>query len=229
MEYKFFKNEPAVYKIKCLINDKIYIGSSVNLRNRINRHYNDLVKQKHTSKHLQNAFNLYGNENFIVEVLEFCDRETLIQKEQFFLDKLKPWDRLIGYNTCEIAGLPSKRKLTEEQKAKISKSLKGRVVSDETKKKISEGNKGKIQPKEAVEKSRLANIGRKHSEDSVEKRARKYSFIDTEGNIYVGTNLKRFAEQYGLHRFNLMKVLTGERKSHKGFKKYNGVTENQIE
>ena len=135
MEYKNFKNEPAIYVIKCLINNKIYIGSSVNLRNRINRHYNDLINQKHSSNHLQNAFNLYGNENFIVEVLEFCDRKLLITREQYFLNKLKPWNREIGFNICEIAGSPSKKVLSEEHKNKISQSLKGRVVSSETRKK----------------------------------------------------------------------------------------------
>jgi group I intron endonuclease len=229
MEYKNFKNVPAIYLIKCLINNKIYVGSSVNLRNRINRHYNDLINNKHASNHLQNAFNLYGNENFIVEVLVYCDRENILQQEQYFLDKLKPWDRLIGYNTCEIAGSPSKRVLTEDQKKKISDSLKGRIVSEETRKKIGDSNRGKIQPKEAVEKSRLANIGRKQNEDTIEKKSKKYSFIDKEGKIYIGTNLKRFADEHGLHRFNLSKVLSGERKSHKGFKKYNGDTENQIE
>ena len=96
-------------------------------------------------------------------------------------------------------------------------------------KKIGDAHRGKIQPYEAIEKYRLANIGRKHSEESVEKRAKNYSFIDSEGNIYVGTNLKRFADEHGLHRFNLKKVLTGERNTHKGFKRYNGYTENQIE
>lgn len=229
MEYKNFKNEPAIYVIKCLVNDKIYIGSSVNLRNRINRHYNDLVNNKHSSKHLQNAFNLYGNDKFIVEALEFCDRDSIINREQHYLDLFKPWNRDIGYNTCEIAGSPNKRFLTEEQKNKISNSLKGRIVSDETRKKIGDANRGKTQPKDAVEKSRLANIGRKQSEESIEKRSKKYSFIDSEGNVYTGTNLKRFANQHGLHRFNLSEVLKGVRNSHKGFKKYNGDSENQIE
>lgn len=229
MEYRLFKNEPAIYLIKCLVNNKIYIGSSVNLRNRINRHYNDLINNKHSSKHLQNAFNLHGDENFIVEVLEFCDREELLLKEQHFLDLYKPWDRKIGYNTCDVAGSPSKRVLSDEHKNKISEGLKGRKVSEETKKKIGDANRGKTQPKDAVEKSRLYNLGKKHSEESIEKRAKKYSFIDSKGNIHIGTNLKRFAEKHGLHRFNLNEVLIGVRKSHKGFKKYYGDSENQIE
>lgn len=229
MEYKNFKNEPAIYLIRCLINDKIYIGSSVNLRKRINRHYNDLTNNKHMSKHLQNAFNLYGNDNFIIEVLEFCDSDSLIIREQYFLDTLKPWDRENGYNTCETAASPSQKVLSEEHKNKISKSLEGRVVSDETRKKIGDAHRGKTQPKDAVEKSRLYNLGKKHTEESIEKRAKSYSFIDSEGNIYVGTNLKRFAEKHGLHRFNLNKVLSGERKTHHGFRLYNGDSENQIE
>ena len=148
MEYENLEKVPAVYKIICIVSGKIYIGSTVSLRYRISRHINELNKQNHHSKYLQNAFNKYGIDSFEVSILEKFEKDKIYRKkilkiEQYYLDKLKPYDRKIGYNTCHIAGAPAQRRLSKEQKEKISKSLKGRKVSKETKEKIGNANRGK--------------------------------------------------------------------------------------
>lgn len=215
--------KPGVYKIICLSNNKIYIGSSINLYARIKRHVNDLKKQKHPSKHLQNAFNIYGIENFVAEIIEEFEtisRNDLLLVEQKYLDEYKPYDRNIGFNTCINAKSPNQNKLSDETKRKISESNKGRIVSEETRKNISLGRRGKSNNPESIEKMRLTKTGVKQSEETIEKRAREYSFIDENGVIYQGKNLKRFCDKYNLHRQNMRMVLKGKRKSHHGFKKF---------
>ena len=64
------------------------------------------------------------------------------------------------------------------------------------------------------------HTGIKQSEKTIDKRAKQYSFIDIDGNIHVGKNLKRFCIKHNLHRPNMNLVLKGIRKSHHGFKKY---------
>ena len=53
-----------IYIITNIINDKKYIGSSVNYLKRKNSHICYLRSNKHHSQHLQNAYNKYGEENF---------------------------------------------------------------------------------------------------------------------------------------------------------------------
>lgn len=84
------KNKSAVYIIICEPTQKSYIGSSKDVRKRIRSHWGLLRNGKHTNTHIQRAFNMYGEENFIVEILEFCEESLLQDREQFFLNQFKP-------------------------------------------------------------------------------------------------------------------------------------------
>ena len=53
-----------IYKIKNIITNQIYIGSSVNIRSRIKRHFKELKDGKHHSLKLQRSYDKYGKENF---------------------------------------------------------------------------------------------------------------------------------------------------------------------
>lgn len=215
----------GVYIIKCLSNNKIYVGSSVNIKKRINRHFNDLKNGKHSSPQLQNTFNKYGDCSFNVEIIEEFTNGSITLKElhsieQKYLDKFKPYLKENGFNTCPIAGSPNQIKLTEETKKKISNSLKGRKRTQSECENISKGKKGKRMNQDSIEKMRFTKTGQKQSEESIEKRARDYSLIDSNGVIYKGKNLKRFCDEHELHRNNIIMVLNGKRKSHHGFKLY---------
>jgi group I intron endonuclease len=84
----------GVYKIVNLKSGKRYIGSSKNIRTRWQQHRNDLNKQKHSNRHLQNAWDLYGEACFKFEVLERCPLEDLFKVEQQYLDEAiqSEWD-----------------------------------------------------------------------------------------------------------------------------------------
>lgn len=53
--------------------------------NRHCRHFGELNRNVHNNKHLQNAWNKYGEESFEFNVLEYCDVELLNERE--ILDK----------------------------------------------------------------------------------------------------------------------------------------------
>jgi group I intron endonuclease len=78
----------GIYKIENLINGRIYIGSSVDINKRINRHKNDLVNNKHVNCYLQRDFNKYGLYSYTFEFLELCDRDNLKILEQKYLDEI---------------------------------------------------------------------------------------------------------------------------------------------
>jgi predicted GIY-YIG superfamily endonuclease len=87
----------GVYKITNLVNGKFYIGSSKNIKARWYQHKSQLNDNQHRNIHLQNAWNLYGSQNFQFEIIEKCELEKQFEREQYYLDKLNPFDDN-GYN-----------------------------------------------------------------------------------------------------------------------------------
>lgn len=106
----------GIYKIENQITKDIYIGSSINLNNRKSRHFKDLEKQIHHSIILQRAVNKYGIKNFNFIILEKCSKETLLQREQYYLDLLQPL-----YNILKNAGNSLGHVVSEETKIKHRK------------------------------------------------------------------------------------------------------------
>lgn len=71
----------CVYKITNIINNKYYIGSTVDFKNRKRQHLSELKNNKHDNKHLQASFNKYGEEAFSFEVIEHVLINKLIERE----------------------------------------------------------------------------------------------------------------------------------------------------
>lgn len=109
----------GIYKITNKNNSKIYVGSSYNIYLRKSKHYSDLNKNKHHSIKLQRAWNKYGESVFDFEVIESCNVEDLINKEQYYIDNLKPF-----YNCSKIAGSPLGVKRTKQQIINYSEGKK---------------------------------------------------------------------------------------------------------
>lgn len=103
----------GIYSITNTQNNKLYIGSSKNIEQRWRQHKNMLKGDRHHSAHLQNAWNKYGEDNFIFEIIEECNEDILIEREQYYIDLYSSADSLYGYNESEIAGRPS---MTQEQR-----------------------------------------------------------------------------------------------------------------
>lgn len=109
----------GVYKITCVPTNKIYIGSSKDIRTRWSRHKRDLHTQKHSNTYLQLAYNKYGKDNFLWEIIEECCSAQVTEREQHYLDLLLPFGNK-GFNLSVAAANPMLgRKHSEETKAKI--------------------------------------------------------------------------------------------------------------
>ena len=106
----------GIYQIRNTITNDLYIGSSINIIHRKNRHSRELKQGKHHSIILQRAVNKYGINVFKFKVLEYCEQEILIKKEQYYIDTLKP-----KYNIYLIAGSSLGSKRSEETKEKNRK------------------------------------------------------------------------------------------------------------
>jgi len=151
------KIESGIYRIVNTVNEKSYVGSSVNLKNRKKAHFIDLKKGKHCNNYLQKSYDKYGSDNFkweIIENIEFNEnkellKQNLLEKEQYWINKLIIKDgKNIGYNICLRAGSCLGIKLSDEHKKKLSDGKKGdknpmfgKLVSNETRLKLSEASK----------------------------------------------------------------------------------------
>jgi hypothetical protein len=121
----------GIYKITNLVNGKIYIGSSEEIENRWNAHFNQLMSEKHINIYLKRAWKKYGEQNFKFEIIEKCDQEILIQREQYYLNTLLFAQEYIrkedvrflklGYNINPTAG--KSRKGTTQTLSSIKQGL----------------------------------------------------------------------------------------------------------
>jgi|LakMenEpi03Aug12_release.lakeMendotaPanAssembly.Ray.scaffolds.fasta_scaffold64726_6 hypothetical protein len=66
----------GIYKITNTINNKCYIGQSIDCRKRINAHKHSLYYNKHTNSFLQNAYNLNKGK---IRSLEVCHKRSELQ------------------------------------------------------------------------------------------------------------------------------------------------------
>lgn len=82
----YLKNKSGIYQI--IINNHIYIGSSINLYDRLLNHKMRLKRNKHHNKFIQSCYNKYKKCNFII--LEECDKNILLLREKYWIDSLNP-------------------------------------------------------------------------------------------------------------------------------------------
>jgi group I intron endonuclease len=181
----------SIYKITNKINGKNYIGFDSQWPRRKNQHKHYLKSRK--SK-IYLAFNKYGWENFVWEVIYQSKdgKHCLNVMESYFINEYNSY--LNGYNETlggdgTLGWIPS-----EEYRKKKSKEQKGekgfwygKSIPQETKKKISN------------------TLAKEHR-------------LEYNGKIIMVHNLKQFCIDNNLNRSHLYAVLRGKRKQHKGWK-----------
>ncbi len=106
----------GIYKLIDL-KGRLYVGSSKNINNRAKLHFRELRKNKHDNPKLQSYYNKYGVDSLQLQLVEACEEKELLEKEQYYIDTLKP-----HFNICLKAGKPPSalgRKHKPETIAKI--------------------------------------------------------------------------------------------------------------
>jgi group I intron endonuclease len=134
------KMASGIYIIKNTTNDKLYVGSSKDIKNRWQQHRRQLKNEEHYNSYLQNAWDKCGEDKFVFEVLEECEAEALILREQYYLDYYRSYERDVGYN---VAIRADRSVFSEEAKEKMRLASTGRIQSPEERKKRSNSMKGK--------------------------------------------------------------------------------------
>lgn len=143
---------PLIYKIRNVVNQKFYVGSTGNKRERFRTHRNKLRSSKHHCAHLQAAWNKYGEDCFVFEVVEIVGSIDKLQAAEDVW--LSEW---VGNDKCYNHGLRSGapwRGVAKELHPNF-----GKVMSDGQKAILREARLSQEDPR----------IGKKHTEETKQR------------------------------------------------------------
>lgn len=132
----------TIYKITSIVNGKIYIGQTIReFRKRKAQHLCELRNNRHGNSYLQNAFNKYGEDNFVFEVIDYAETfDELDEKEEKYIKEFGNYNLDTGkYRGGKIR--------SNETKNKISLGNKGKIISSKQRKILSEINTGSKHPR----------------------------------------------------------------------------------
>lgn len=122
-----------------LENGNFYVGSGVNLRNRINDYFQPSYYKAKSEVVIVRAIVKHKMDKFALVILEYTSGHDLIPREQYWIDTLKP-----KYNVLKKAGNSEGYEHTPETKAILSRLATGRKHSPEVRKAMSENRKGEL-------------------------------------------------------------------------------------
>jgi group I intron endonuclease len=111
-----------------MINGKQYVGSAVDLSNRFSQYYSTAYMEDALTRsisHIYRALLKNGHSNFSLTILEYCEPEECLEREDYYLSSEKH-----KYNIAKKAGA----------------SMFGRKHSDVTKTIMSDARKGEKNP-----------------------------------------------------------------------------------
>lgn len=81
----------------------MYVGSSKDIYTRWSQHKHDLRRHTHRNVLLQRAWDKYGEDGFVFDILERTAEDRLLEREQFWYEKLHSFKSEWGYNLSPIA------------------------------------------------------------------------------------------------------------------------------
>lgn len=123
--YKENREKSGIYRWVNLTTGESYVGSAADLTHRLYNYFspNTLKRElKRNRSLIYSSILKYGYSNFSLDILEYCDSDIILNREQYYIDLLEP-----EYNLLKVAGRRSGFKHTEETKSKMSKSAKLRL------------------------------------------------------------------------------------------------------
>lgn len=140
------KRDIGVYLLKCIPENRIYIGSTnQSFRARFSNHYKFLKNGNLGNKKLQEDYNKYGESNFEFEIIGVYPENLTVNYEKQFIDSLNPY-----YNVnkaCNNSKTNKNKKFSESHKEKIrekAKLFKHKNIEDIIKQNKTGANKFKI-------------------------------------------------------------------------------------
>jgi group I intron endonuclease len=217
----------GIYTITCLANNKIYVGSTTRLFcQRWGDHKAMLNKGKHTNIHLQRAWNKYGSEAFVFEILELCDKEFILSIEQYWINMLDSYSK--GFNRNPNARNSYGIKRSAETCKKIGETLnykkanaawEGSKHSEETKQIIKHKRSKQVMIPWSEERKAKHSIRMKGKAIGNINQSKYFSIIaEKDGEVLRFKNTHEAKKYFGLKRVDgITRVLRKERSMYMGY------------
>lgn len=122
------KNKSGIYKWENKISGEFYIGSAVDLNKRMSEYYRQsyITHPSRGKSIICYALVKYNYNNFNLSILEYCSKDKLIEREQYYLDLLNP-----TYNILKYAYSSEGYKHTLEAIKKMSLAKKGKYIKEQ--------------------------------------------------------------------------------------------------
>ena len=141
--FKEQRNKSGVYCLVNVVNGHFYIGSSINIEQRMKSYLNNsfLKNKQNSNSPIIKALSKYGQEHFAVLIVKYVGIENLTEQETYFITNLLPYYNVLkqGYSSLGY-------KHTEDTKYLLSELAKNRVHSNKTKTLISKALIGENNP-----------------------------------------------------------------------------------
>lgn len=188
----------GIYQIQNTINSKLYIGKAVNISNRFRQHRFLLNHRIHFNPHLQSSWTCYGSGSFQFAIIEECDKQSLLDRETYWVKHYDTLNPLRGYNNSLPISGNLGRHWSQEMKDRISAALKGKPATA----------------------SGLARKGK------TPHNAKWWKFVSPSGEVFIERGMGRICREYGLSSGTLHMLAVGKRNNYRGWKveEYVGLT-----
>lgn len=194
-----------IYKITNLINEKVYIGQTVqSLKDRWYQHVGNSIWSSQYEKRMaiKQAIRKYGKENFRIELLEDCDRNLLNDREKYWINYYDSYNS--GYNSTKGGQGGFKSFVTSK-----SDCLK---IIDLYKAGFSLRELGK---EFELDKTTIKSILIRHNIELRNKRNYKFTSEELQfilNNIKKGMSRKEACEKYKISKSYISQLIKGQRR-----------------
>ena len=141
-------NKTGIYKISVNDDERVYVGQSNSINERLKTHWNDLAQYSHPNKHLQRNWNEYGENKFKASILELAPEHIKpgLELQRWLAEREKHWiqyyrNKTTCLNITDGEVIPTKKAVDEfakEQKAydqniKLQKKIIKAEIEDKQK------------------------------------------------------------------------------------------------
>ena len=120
----------GVYVIHCEPTGERYVGASVNIVKRITEHFYRLEKGIHRNPRVLNAYQDYGKDSFISEVLLYCDPTDIELYGKQIIEKLQPEFNIVNTENTKRAFHRDLRKLMNDfdEQSKLLQEIEKKLI-----------------------------------------------------------------------------------------------------
>ena len=204
----------CIYKITNCINQKLYVGLTINdAETRFKKHISMIYSNGCSA--LYEAFKKYGVENFIVETICFSsNKKELMSLEKHYISELNT----VSPNGYNLTSGGENCKVTDETKKKISKALKGRKIKWAEKvsigvKKLWEGEEYRTKQTEQRKQKR----GKYRDGIIKEKLRKKIDIQSFTKDYYSYMDLKQMGIKYDISLPTIYRIIKRENIQKRGY------------